>query len=62
MGTVLVFNSLLYKSTPIKEMGDDFLLITLPTSEGKLSSFLFKPVTESVQQLKQGIENVISSL
>ena len=63
VGTVLVFNSLLYKSTPVKEMGDGFLLITLPSAEGKLTSYLFKPVSDhSLSDLKKGIEDSIASI
>lgn len=63
LGTVLVFNSLLYKSTPIKDMGNGFVLITLPSTEGKMVSYLMKPISgHSVSELKQGIEDIIASI
>lgn len=46
-GTVLVFNSLLYPSTPVKEVDNGYLLITLPETESKLTSYLLKAVDET---------------
>lgn len=63
LGTVLVFNSLLYKSTPIKEMENNYLLITLPASDGKLSSYLIKPASDHCEvSLKEKIESIIQSI
>ena len=44
LGTVLVLNSLLYANTPVKDMGDGDLLITLPETNDTLVSYLVKPV------------------
>ena len=44
LGTVLVLNSLLYANTPVKDMGDGYLLITLPETKDTLVSYLVKPV------------------
>ena len=62
VGTILVFNSLLYKTTPIKKMGDDYVLITIPSAEGKMDSYLFKPLKETVSHLQEEIEKIIQSI
>lgn len=60
--TVLVINSLLYKSTPVKAL-DNYVLITLPESDASFKTYLLKPSERGhVQQIKEGIENVIKSI
>ena len=60
--TVLVINSLLYKSTPVKAL-DNFVLITLPESDATFKTYLLKPSERGhVQEIKEGIENVIKSI
>ena len=62
-GTVLVFNSLLYASTPIKDVDDGYFLITLPESENKLASYLIKAVEESkTKELKEDLKAIIANL
>lgn len=63
LGTVLVLNSLLYANTPVKDMGDGYLLITLPETKDTLVSYLVKPVDpKKFDDLKQGIERVVKSI
>ena len=60
LGTVLVLNSLLYATTPVKDMGNGYLLITLPETENTLVSYLIKPLNEKqFDSLKQGIEDIV---
>lgn len=62
-GTVLVFNSLLYSSTPIRETENGFFLITLPESESKLTSYLLKAVDETkTRSLQAELESIIRKL
>lgn len=63
LGTVLVLNSLLYANTPVKDMGDGYLLITLPETKDILVSYLVKPVdAKKFDELKEGIERVVKSI
>lgn len=60
--TVLVINSLLYKSTPVKAL-ENFVQITLPESDQSFKTYLLKPSERGhVQEIKEGIENVIQSI
>lgn len=60
---MLVFNSLLYASTPIKEMEDGYFLITLPVSENKLTSYLIKAVEERrTKELEEDLKAIIAKL
>ena len=59
---VLVINSLLYKSTPVKVLGN-FVMITLPESDKSFKTYLLKPSERGhTQEIKEGIENVIKSI
>lgn len=63
LGTVLVLNSLLYATTPVKDMGNGYLLITFPETENTLVSYLIKPLNEKqFDSLKQGIEDIVKSI
>ena len=62
-GTVLVFNSLLYASTPIRDVDDGYFLITLPENENKLTSYLIKAVDErKTKELEENLKAIIAKL
>lgn len=63
LGTVLVLNSLLYANTPVKDMGDGYLLITLPETRTPWCPIWWKPVdAKKFDELKEGIERIVKSI